>query len=88
MASSSTSLHMMTRLSAHVFTYEPSETRASSTTASHPRLVVLAAWMDARDANVTKYIAHYQSMYPNTAILLLKFVIKEAMLAPVATSAV
>ncbi|KAI0485830.1 hypothetical protein F4859DRAFT_472540 [Xylaria cf. heliscus] len=88
MASSSTSLHMMTKLSAHVFTYEPSETRPSSAKASDPKLIVLAAWMDAQDVHVAKYIAHYQSMYPNTAILLVKFVMKEAMLAPVANSAV
>ncbi|KAI0456034.1 hypothetical protein F5B21DRAFT_169361 [Xylaria acuta] len=88
MAPSSTSLHMMTKLSPHVFAYEPSETRASSATASDPKLIVLAAWMDARDVHAAKYITHYQSMYPNAAILLVKFIMKEAMLAPVAIGAV
>ncbi|KAI1753108.1 hypothetical protein F4782DRAFT_97957 [Xylaria castorea] len=88
MAPSSTSLHIMTKLSAHVFTYEPSETRVSSAKVSDPKLIVLAAWMDARDVHIAKYIAHHQSMYPDAAILLLKFVLKEAMLAPAAISAV
>ncbi|KAI1745228.1 hypothetical protein F4680DRAFT_96933 [Xylaria scruposa] len=88
MAPSSTSLHIMTKLSAHVFTYEPSETRPSSAAPSDPKLIILAAWMDARDVHITKYIAHHQSMYPNAAVLLVKFVMKEAMLAPVAAGAV
>ncbi|KAJ8119416.1 hypothetical protein ONZ43_g3627 [Nemania bipapillata] len=88
MAPSSTSLHMMTKLSPYIFTYEPSETRAASVTAREPKLIIVAAWMDAQDVHVTKYIAHYQSIYPNAAILLVKFVMKEAMLAPVANSVV
>ncbi|GAW22030.1 hypothetical protein ANO14919_115650 [Xylariales sp. No.14919] len=88
MAPSSTSLHMMTKLSPYVFTYEPSETRLVSVAVTSPKLIVLAAWMDARDVHIAKYITHYQSLYPNTTILLLKFIMKEAMLAPVASSAV
>ncbi|KAI1178211.1 hypothetical protein F4777DRAFT_576267 [Nemania sp. FL0916] len=88
MASSSTSLHMMTKLSPYLFTYEPSETRAAPSTALDPKLVIVAAWMDAREVHIAKYIAHYQSVYPDAAILLIKFVMKEAMLAPVANSVV
>ncbi|KAI3327532.1 hypothetical protein HD806DRAFT_326040 [Xylariaceae sp. AK1471] len=84
-----TSLHMMTKHSAYVFTYEPSETRpASSTAASDPKLIVFAAWMDAQDVHIAKYITHYQTIYPNTTIILVKFIMKEAMLSPVANSAV
>ncbi|TGJ85439.1 hypothetical protein E0Z10_g3303 [Xylaria hypoxylon] len=88
MAPSSTSLHMMTKLSPYVFTYEPSETRLASVAASSPKLIILGAWMDARDVHVAKYITHYQCIYPNATILLLKFVMKEVMLAPVASGAV
>ncbi|KAI0539192.1 hypothetical protein GGR58DRAFT_465512 [Xylaria digitata] len=88
MAPSFTSLHIMTKLSPYVFTYEPSETRVASIPPSSPKLIVLAAWMDARDVHIAKYITHYQSIYPNATILLLKFVMKEAMLAPVASNAV
>ncbi|KAF2966277.1 hypothetical protein GQX73_g7299 [Xylaria multiplex] len=88
MAPSSTSLHMMTKLSPYVSTYEPSETRLMSVSPSSPKLIILAAWMDARDVHITKYTTHYQSIYPNATILLLKFVMKEAMLAPVASNAV
>ncbi|KAI3341628.1 hypothetical protein F4824DRAFT_321324 [Ustulina deusta] len=88
MAPSSTSLHMMAKLSPYVFTYEPSETRIASVQASSPKLIFLAAWMDAQDVHISKYIAHYQSIYPNATLLLLKFVMREAMLAPVASSAV
>lgn len=88
MAPSSTSLHMMTKLSPYVFTYEPSETRTASVPASHPKLIILAAWMDAQDVHIAKYITHYQTIYPDATLLLIKFVMKEAMLAPVANSAV
>jgi hypothetical protein len=80
---------MMTKHSSYIFTYEPSETRpASSNTASDPKLIVFAAWMDAQDVHIAKYITHYQSIYPYSTILLVKFVMKEAMLSPVANSAV
>ncbi|KAI8630816.1 hypothetical protein F5Y19DRAFT_34699 [Xylariaceae sp. FL1651] len=89
MAPSSTSLHMMTRLSPYVFTFEPSETRHfSSAATSAPKLVLLAAWMDAQDVHITKYITYYQTIYPNSTILLVKFIMKEAILAPVANSTV
>ncbi|KAI1201551.1 hypothetical protein F5X97DRAFT_289899 [Nemania serpens] len=88
MAASSTSLHMMTKLSPYVFTYEPSDARVVSGAASSPKVIVLAAWMDARDVHIAKYIAHYQSTYPNAAIVLLKFIMKQAILTPVANNAV
>ncbi|KAI1366314.1 hypothetical protein F5Y08DRAFT_301315 [Xylaria arbuscula] len=83
----STSLHMMTKLSPHVFTYEPSETRAAAST-SGPKLILFAAWMEAADLHISKYIAYYQTVYPDATIMLIKFVMREAMLAPVATNAV
>ncbi|KAI0202518.1 hypothetical protein F4808DRAFT_458684 [Astrocystis sublimbata] len=88
MAPSSTSLHMMTKLSTHVFTYEPSENRPLPADTQHPKLIFLAAWMDARDVHIAKYIDRYQSKYPDATIILLKFVLREAMLSPVAHSAV
>ncbi|KAI1189299.1 hypothetical protein F5B17DRAFT_211914 [Nemania serpens] len=88
MAASSTSLHMMTKLSPYVFTYEPGEARIVSGAASGPKAVLLAAWMDARDVHIAKYIAHFQATYPNAAILLIKFVMREAILSSVANSVV
>jgi hypothetical protein len=44
--------------------------------------------MDAQDVHIAKYITQYQTIYPNTTILLIKFVMKETMLAPIAKSAV
>lgn len=78
----------MTKLSPYVFTYEPSEVRIVSGAASDPKVIVLAAWMDAQDVHIAKYIAHYQSTYPNAAILLLKFGMREAILTSVANSVV
>ncbi|KAI0407032.1 hypothetical protein F4802DRAFT_555413 [Xylaria palmicola] len=79
MAASSVSLHMMVKLSPYVFTHEPSETRPQPAGASDPKLIILAAWMDARDVHIAKYITCYQSLYPGASILLLKFVMKGAM---------
>ncbi|KAI2626849.1 hypothetical protein GGS21DRAFT_493158 [Xylaria nigripes] len=90
MSSSSTSLHMMTKLSLYVFVYEPSEPRIASSVEAFggPKLVLLAAWMDAREVHIAKYIAHYQAIYPGATIILVKFVMRETMLAQVASGAV
>ncbi|GAP90137.1 putative indole-diterpene biosynthesis protein [Rosellinia necatrix] len=88
MAPSATSLFLATKLSPYIFTYEPSETQSTSSSASDPKLIILAAWMDAQDVHIAKYSAHYQSVYPNATHLVIKFVMKEAMLAPVANSIV
>ncbi|KAI1262328.1 hypothetical protein F5Y18DRAFT_398023 [Xylariaceae sp. FL1019] len=84
---SSTSLHMMTKLSPFVYTYEPRETPASSES-SAPKLILFAAWMDAQDVHINKYITHYQTIYPSATILLVKFSVKEAVFAPVAVQKV
>jgi hypothetical protein len=69
-------LAMMTKLSQFVSFYEPTQTRASSAITDAPNLIVVASWMDARDLHIAKYITHYQSLYPTSKILLLKFVFK------------
>ncbi|KAI0871599.1 hypothetical protein GGS24DRAFT_53905 [Hypoxylon argillaceum] len=85
MALKSLGLH---ELSPYVFAYEPGRTHSTPVRASDPKLILLAAWMDAQDAHIAKYIAHYQSIYPSAAMLLVKFGMKEAVLAPVANSVV
>ncbi|KAI0156442.1 hypothetical protein GGR57DRAFT_82239 [Xylariaceae sp. FL1272] len=84
---SSTSLHMMTKLSPFVFAYEPSGTPAPSES-SAPKLILFAAWMDAQDVHINKYITHYQTIYPSATILLVKFSVHEAIFAPVAVERV
>ncbi|KAI1813824.1 hypothetical protein GGS20DRAFT_577307 [Poronia punctata] len=82
----------MKRLTSYVFTYEPSSERSSSssvtTNPTHPKLVILAGWMDAQDVHLAKYVSHYQMTYPNTPILLVKFFLREAVMTAKATSAV
>jgi len=60
----------MTQLSPLVFYYHRGGSSAAD--ASAPRLVLLASWMDARDAHVAKYVAQYQALYPTSSILLIK----------------
>jgi hypothetical protein len=84
----STSLHMMKELSPYVFTYEPSEEDPSPSNPAHPKLIVFAGWMDARDVHLAKYISHYQNTYPNASILLIKFFMREAVITSKAASAV
>jgi hypothetical protein len=59
-----------TQLSQYVFFSEP--TAQASPTSRDPRLVVMASWMDARDAHIAKYTARYQQLYPTARILLVK----------------
>lgn len=46
---------------------------APTPAAAHPKLILLASWMDARDAHIAKYVARYQATYPGASILLIKF---------------
>ncbi|KAK7744405.1 hypothetical protein SLS62_010195 [Diatrype stigma] len=41
--------------------------------AAPPKLILIASWMDARDAHIAKYVAYYQATYPAASILLIKF---------------
>ncbi|ORY64282.1 uncharacterized protein BCR38DRAFT_409662 [Pseudomassariella vexata] len=71
-------LGTMTKLSPFVFFYEP--TSAKSSTGNNtlaPKLILVAAWMDARDVHIAKYITRYQTLYPSSTILLVKFVLKQ-----------
>ncbi|KAK7980853.1 hypothetical protein PG989_013310 [Apiospora arundinis] len=82
----------MTNLSPYVSFYEPEEgssgaqqtssaSSSSTTTAGSdnrdPKLVLIASWMDARDMHIAKYVTRYQSLYPASRILLVKFVVKQ-----------
>lgn len=66
----STSRDAMTKLSRFVSVYEPAGSRDQD--AASPRLIVVASWMDARDAHIAKYIDQYQALYPESKILLIK----------------
>ncbi|KAI1139480.1 hypothetical protein F5Y05DRAFT_323643 [Hypoxylon sp. FL0543] len=75
-------LPMMKRLSPFVYFYEPK--KAVTPHSTHPRppkLVLIAAWMDARDLHLAKYVARYLEIYPTSRILLVKFVFKESIFA-------
>lgn len=39
---------------------------------SDPDLIVFCSWMSAAPKHITKYTAAYQSLFPNTAILLIE----------------
>ncbi|KAK4120345.1 hypothetical protein N657DRAFT_666165 [Parathielavia appendiculata] len=73
-------LGSMTRLSPCVYIYRPptpsqatSHPETDSTTQKPtPKLIVLAAWMGARDAHIAKYLAPYQALFPTAPILLLR----------------
>jgi hypothetical protein len=43
-----------------------------STNSTDPDLILLATWMDGRDAHISKYIARYQTLYPTASILVVK----------------
>ncbi|ETS79439.1 hypothetical protein PFICI_09292 [Pestalotiopsis fici W106-1] len=46
------------------------------TTTAAPKLILVASWMDARDLHIAKYITRYQTLYPTSRILLVKFVFR------------
>lgn len=68
----------MTQLSPSVFLYRPAPglSEVDQTDPTAPRLVLLAAWMNAQDVHVVKYIARYQALYPTACILLVKSVFR------------
>ncbi|KAI0879863.1 uncharacterized protein GGS22DRAFT_103533 [Annulohypoxylon maeteangense] len=72
----------MKKLSPFIYLYEPvtiiTTHRPSLET---PKLILIASWMDAQDLHIAKYITHYQSIYPTSKILLVKFVLKESVSA-------
>ncbi|KAK7920881.1 hypothetical protein PG985_008903 [Apiospora marii] len=75
-------LASMTEIGEYVFYYEPvaapevQQTSSSATAASSrdPKLVVIASWMDAQNTHIAKYVTRYQTLYPTSRILLVKFV--------------
>ncbi|KAI0397212.1 hypothetical protein F5Y17DRAFT_455366 [Xylariaceae sp. FL0594] len=78
----------MRKLSSYVFTYDPGKTDLPERNPTHPKLVILAGWMDARDVHLAKYVSRYQDTYPNASIVLVKFFMREAIITAKATSAV
>ncbi|KAI1382742.1 uncharacterized protein F4822DRAFT_95497 [Hypoxylon trugodes] len=70
-------LSMMTKISPHVYFYEP-ETAATQESSDRktPKLILIASWMDARDLHIAKYITRYQVIYPTSKILLVRFFFK------------
>ncbi len=55
--------------------YRPKTARSGASGADRaaPKLVLIASWMDARDAHIAKYITYYQATYPTSTILLIRF---------------
>lgn len=70
-ATASKPLSFMEKLGPLVYFHRPSE-GSRSNTSTQPRLIIIAAWTDARDAHIVKYIAKYQILYPTSQILLLR----------------
>ncbi|RYP91213.1 hypothetical protein DL770_002690 [Monosporascus sp. CRB-9-2] len=69
-------LAMMTRLSPFVSYYKApklTDSPDSGAATSAPKLILFAPWMDAQDAHIAKYITYYQTIYPTSTILLVKF---------------
>ncbi|RYP76011.1 hypothetical protein DL771_002083 [Monosporascus sp. 5C6A] len=74
-------LAMMTRLSPFVSYYKAPRltgSPGSGAATSAPKLILFAPWMDAQDAHIAKYITYYQTIYPTSTILLVKFTGKPA----------
>lgn len=79
----------MNKLSPYVSFYEPrTATLPQLTRERPPKLILIAAWMDAQDSHIGKYIMRYQEIYPTSKILLVKFVFKESIFASFARKAV
>ncbi|KAI1204546.1 uncharacterized protein F4807DRAFT_454595 [Annulohypoxylon truncatum] len=73
---------MMQKLSPFVHLYEPiSSVKGQHTDLEAPKLILVASWMDAQDLHISKYITKYQSIYPTSKILLVKFVLRESIFA-------
>lgn len=75
MATPAKPLNIMTKLSPWVSYYNPPKTAGSATSGavSAPKLILMASWMDAKDAHIAKYITYYQTIYPTSTVLLVKF---------------
>ncbi|OTB04617.1 hypothetical protein M426DRAFT_22756 [Hypoxylon sp. CI-4A] len=69
----------MKQLSPSVYFYEP-ETIVEQHPSDPrvPKLVLVASWMDAQDKHIANYTIRYQTIYPNSRILLIKFNPKES----------
>lgn len=65
-------LSFMEKLSSAVLLYRPPKSIPSSSTTDDPKLVLVLGWMDARDVHLARYINQYKTMYPSSAILLVK----------------
>ncbi|KAI1408188.1 hypothetical protein F5Y13DRAFT_173207 [Hypoxylon sp. FL1857] len=81
-------LYMMKQLSSLVYFYEPDKPIPPHSIHPTPKLILIAAWMDARDLHIAKYITRYQEIYPASKILLVQFVFKESIFASFARKAV
>lgn len=84
-------LSTMKRLSPFVYFYEPGQTVTQQPVppaGRSPRLILIASWMDARDLHIDKYITQYQTIYPTSTILLVRFVFKESLFESVVNTAV
>ncbi|KAI0019796.1 hypothetical protein F4780DRAFT_744880 [Xylariomycetidae sp. FL0641] len=82
-------LSFMNKVTQFVYIYEPTREDAQQE-GSHgdPKLILVGSWMDAQDAHIAKYLAHYQQRYPTSKVLLVKFFMKEAFSASLADKAV
>ncbi|KAH7119255.1 hypothetical protein EDB81DRAFT_815541 [Dactylonectria macrodidyma] len=63
-------LSFMETLSPEVLLYRPATSDVQHTAA--PKLVIIAAWTNALDAHIAKYVNKYKSLYPSSQILLVK----------------
>ncbi|XXG97917.1 hypothetical protein Hte_004233 [Hypoxylon texense] len=81
----------MKKLSPFVYFHEPGQTVTEQPVpppSRDPRLILIASWMDARDVHIAKYIAQYQTIYPTSSVLLVRFVFKESLFESVANTTV
>jgi hypothetical protein len=70
-------LSMMEAVSPYVKIYRAPASRQPAATPSmdrgaDPKLILVAAWMDAVDAHIAKYVNKYMEMYPSSDIIVLK----------------
>ncbi|KAF5020242.1 hypothetical protein F66182_7720 [Fusarium sp. NRRL 66182] len=69
-------LALMNTLSPAVAYLQPDESSPSSTSRSvasrDPQLIILLAWMDARDNHIAKYVSQHRALFPTSPILLFR----------------
>ncbi|KAK5988661.1 hypothetical protein PT974_10147 [Cladobotryum mycophilum] len=69
-------LSFMHRLSPSVSYFTPQEDEEAGRRRGHtsrdPELIIVLAWMGARDAHIAKYIAQHRALFPSSAILLVR----------------